>query len=124
MQDAIKRFDPTTETLTEEGCYIIEHSNSADDPKCSIARARLPPGVTTRWHRLADTTERYVILEGQGRVGLGERQPQPVAVGDVVLIPPGVPQRIANTGSVDLIFLAICTPRFVWSAYETLSAVA
>lgn len=124
MQDAIRRFDPTTEALTEEGCYINELSNRADDPGCSIARARVPEGVTTRWHRLTGTTERYVILEGQGRVELGERQPQPVAVGDVVLIPSGMRQRIVNTGSADLIFLAICTPRFAWSAYERISTLA
>lgn len=41
-----------------------------------------------------------------------------VGVGDVVRIPPGCPQRIANTGSSDLVFLAICTPRFLPQAYE------
>lgn len=41
-----------------------------------------------------------------------------VGVGDVVLIPPGCPQRITNTGSADLVFLAICTPRFMPQAYE------
>ena len=39
-------------------------------------------------------------------------------MGDVVLIPPSCPQRITNTGSGDLIFLAICTPRFKQDAYE------
>ncbi len=124
MQYAIRPFDPSTEILTEEGCYIIEQLNSADDPACSIARARVPPGVTTSWHRLEGIMERYVILAGQGRVELGDQPPQPVTEGDVVLIPPSVPQRIANTGSGDLIFLAICTPRFIWSAYEMLSAIA
>jgi mannose-6-phosphate isomerase-like protein (cupin superfamily) len=40
--------------------------------------------------------------------------------GDVVLIPPACPQRIANLGDTDLIFLAICTPRFRPEAYEDL----
>ena len=44
--------------------------------------------------------------------------PTDVAVGDVVLIPPMCRQRIANTGAEDLIFLAICTPRFTMDAYE------
>jgi oxalate decarboxylase/phosphoglucose isomerase-like protein (cupin superfamily) len=39
-------------------------------------------------------------------------------VGDVVLIPPMCRQRITNTGSEDLIFLAICTPRFSNDVYE------
>lgn len=29
-----------------------------------------------------------------------------------------VPQRIANLGDGDLVFLALCTPRFVSEAYQ------
>ncbi|WP_176603742.1 cupin domain-containing protein [Desulfosarcina ovata] len=43
---------------------------------------------------------------------------QPVGPGDVVCIPPACPQRITNTGTLDLIFLAVCTPRFVAEAYR------
>ncbi len=35
-----------------------------------------------------------------------------VAAGDVVVIPPEARQRIRNTGSIDLVFLAICSPPF------------
>jgi mannose-6-phosphate isomerase-like protein (cupin superfamily) len=108
------------EFLISEGCFISEWSNTPEDPAVSIARARVPPGVTTRWHRLRGTTERYVILEGRGRAYVGEREPQEVAPGDVVRIPPALRQRIANTGERDLVFLAICTPRFVQDAYEEL----
>jgi oxalate decarboxylase/phosphoglucose isomerase-like protein (cupin superfamily) len=38
--------------------------------------------------------------------------------GDVVLIPPMCPQRITNCGTDDLVFIAICSPRFVQDAYE------
>lgn len=78
----------------------------------------MPPGITTRWHRVRDTAERYVILEGKGRVEVGELAPQDVAPGDVVLIPPSCRQRITNLGSGDLVFLAVCTPRFTQEAYE------
>ena len=101
-----------------EGCFITEWLNRADDPAVSIARARVPPGVTTRWHRLAGITERYVILEGSGRAYVGANPPQDVGPGDVVSIPPACPQRIANTGTRDLVFLAVCTPRFIREAYE------
>jgi hypothetical protein len=37
---------------------------------------------------------------------------------DVVSIPPACAQRITNTGAGDLVFLAVCTPRFVQEAYE------
>jgi len=38
----------------------------------------------------------------------------------VVLIPAACRQRITNTGAGDLVFLAICTPRFIYDAYEEL----
>lgn len=118
MKEAIRRIDPDAEFYTREKCYITELSNTTDDPEVSIAKARVAPGVTTRWHRLLETTERYIIIEGRGRVEAGSLPPQDVSAGDVVLIPPSCPQRITNLGQGDLIFLAICTPRFKQAAYE------
>jgi mannose-6-phosphate isomerase-like protein (cupin superfamily) len=118
MKESIRRIDPGAEYHTDELCFINELSNTPDDPALSIARARVPPGVVTRWHRLIGTAERYVILEGRGRVDVGALAPEDVGPGDVVIIPPMVPQRIANLGSGDLVFLAICTPRFLPEVYE------
>lgn len=118
MKETIRSIDSGAEFYTPEQCYIIELSNTPDDPEVSIARARVAPRVTTRWHRLVGTTERYVIVEGRGRVEVGSLPPQEVSAGDVVLIPPSCPQRIANIGQGELVFLAICTPRFKQAAYE------
>lgn len=118
MKATIKHQNLGEEFFTDEKCYITELSNTADDPEASIARARLKPGVTTNWHRLNNTAERYYIVNGQGRVEIGELPPQDINAGDVVLIPPLCRQRITNVGTEDLIFLAICTPRFINSAYE------
>jgi mannose-6-phosphate isomerase-like protein (cupin superfamily) len=118
MNEAVKRMNPGAEFYTPEKCYIIELSNTPDDPEISIARARVAPGMTTQWHRLVGTTERYVIIAGNGRVEVGNFFPQDVNVGDIVLIPPYCRQRITNLGQGDLIFLAICTPRFLPEAYE------
>lgn len=118
MKAAIHPYAEAAEAATEERCFISELANTADDPACSIARARVAPGVTTRWHRLHGIAERYVILEGCGRVEIGDLPPRDVHPGDVVSIPPLCRQRITNSGSVDLVFLAICTPRFVWASYE------
>lgn len=120
MQAAVLHHNPATEHHISENCHIIESSNSPDDPALSIARARVEPGVTTRWHKLRNTAERYVILEGRGRVELDKLPPRQVAAGDVVLIPPDCPQRITNTGAGDLIFLALCTPRFLPENYSAL----
>jgi mannose-6-phosphate isomerase-like protein (cupin superfamily) len=117
---AIRPFDPTAEFPIEERCAIVELSNGVHDPGVSIAQARVAPGVTTAWHRLRGTAERYVVLAGRGRVEVGELPPVDVGPGDVVLIPPMCRQRIANTGAGDLLFLTICSPRFVPQAYESL----
>ena len=106
--------------MTPERCYIIELSNSPDDPDVSIARARVSPGITTRLHRLQGTAERYCIISGAGRMEVGDIPPLNVSAGSVVLIPPLCRQRITNTGADDLIFLAICTPPFAQDNYEDL----
>ena len=108
------------EFFTGEQCHITEWSNSGADEQVSIARARVEPGICTRWHRLHDTVERYCILQGRGEVELADMPAQTVVPGDVVIIPPGCAQRIRNTGDGDLVFLAICTPRFSAAAYEQL----
>jgi mannose-6-phosphate isomerase-like protein (cupin superfamily) len=118
MKEAIKQLNPDNEFYSPEKCHITELSNSSDDPDASIVRARVEPGVTTRWHRLRGTVERYYILHGRGRVEIGKLPPQEVRAGDIVLIPPMCRQRISNIGSEDLIFLAICTPRFSNAVYE------
>ena len=121
MKASVRRNDwgdPGAEVHTPENCRIIELSNTPDDPEASIAHARVAPGITTRWHRLIGTAERYVILEGTGRVEVGRLSPQDVRAGDVVIIPPSCPQRITNLGQDHLIFLAVCTPRFRPEAYE------
>ncbi|MCE3000021.1 MAG: cupin domain-containing protein [Betaproteobacteria bacterium] len=120
----ILRPHPGVEVFIDEGCHILELANDENDPAMSIARARVEPGVTTAWHRVRGTVERYVILDGSGRMEVGDLPPQEVQAGDVVLIPPSVRQRIANTGAGDLVFLAICTPRFRPENYEDAAADA
>ncbi|MCP4408825.1 MAG: cupin domain-containing protein [Gammaproteobacteria bacterium] len=118
MKESIRRQDLSSEFYTHEKCFIVELSNSADDEGLSIARARVEPGVTTRWHRLKKSGERYYILSGVGRVEVGSMAPEDVNPGDVVIIPPMCRQRIMNTGHEDLVFLALCTLPFTTDDYE------
>lgn len=117
-EDWISHGADAAEYFFEEGCHITEWRNWPGDPELSVARARVEPGVTTRWHRLRGVTERYVVLSGTGIVEVGSHTPEPVTTGSVVVIAPGVAQRITNIGAIDLEFLAICMPRFTREAYE------
>ena len=118
MKEAVKHVDWNAEYFYEEGCFVLELLNSPEEQELSIARARVKPGVATVRHTLLESAERYVILEGRGLVEVGSLPPEKVEPGDVVLIPARCPQRITNLADEDLVFLAICTPRFTPEQYQ------
>jgi mannose-6-phosphate isomerase-like protein (cupin superfamily) len=118
MKVSIHKARDDGEYFFVEGCYILEMWNTPKDDAVSIARARVRPGDATKWHRLKNIVERYVIMEGIGCVETGDLPPREVGIGDVIVIPCDTRQRITNTGDTDLIFLCICTPRFVQANYE------
>lgn len=129
MKQGIRRLNEHAEFHTEERCHIVEISGKKDDPDMSIARARVEPGVTTQLHEL-DIAERYLVMQGEGEmeygrdIVAGENDPdlerRSVGPGDVVLIPPGVAQRITNTGDDDLVFFCVCTPAWEEGVYHSL----
>lgn len=117
----IVRDDGRTETGIEPGCYLTDWLNDPADNDLSIARICVQPGAETRLRRFKNICERYVVLDGQGRIELvgptkafteGDHTISALEPGDVVVIPPAFSRRITNIGDTDLVFLAICTPRF------------
>lgn len=121
MKPTLKTASNREYFFAEEGCHITELANHPGDEDVSVARARVEPGVTTCWHSLEHTTERYIILSGEGLAEVGHQPPLQMTAGDTLIIPPRCPQRIANTGNEDLVFLAICTPRFKPENYRKLA---
>ena len=119
MKTIVLKQDLAKEFSTPERCFIFESLNASHD-SLSVARARVEAGVTTKWHSVEGTVERYIIAEGRGRVEAGDLKPEEVAPGDVVLIPAGIRQRITNVGGNDLIFYCVCTPRFRGENYRAL----
>jgi mannose-6-phosphate isomerase-like protein (cupin superfamily) len=120
MNVTFRHISESEEFMTPEGCSILESWNNDTDPALSIARARVKPGVTTKLHSVEGIIERYLIIAGTALVTIGNGKTERVAPGDVVVIPPGVSQKATNDGQLDLIFYAICTPRFTQSAYKEL----
>lgn len=118
MKPLIVKADSLNEYLTPEQCFIAENYGSSDG-KVSIARARVKPGVTTVAHHLDGIEEIYIITEGKGIMEINDCSPVEVSVGDVIVIPKGVSQRIKNTGTSDLVFYCVCTPRFNEKCYFT-----
>jgi mannose-6-phosphate isomerase-like protein (cupin superfamily) len=116
MKPKIVKADSLNEYLSAERCFIVENCGSSDG-RVSVARARVKPGVTTVAHHLEGIEEIYIITEGKGVMEIDELEPVEVCVGDVVVIPDGVSQRIKNTGVCDLVFYCVCTPRFAEKCY-------
>lgn len=111
------------EFWTSERCHITELHNSDASPEASLAIARVEPTVTTQLHRLDGICERYIVRKGEGILEVdGVRQL--LRIGDQAVIPAGAAQRIENTGSGDLEFYCLCTPRFVPSSYVDLETDA
>ena len=108
--------------ITKDGSTIREllHPNNSRIKNQSLAEATVPPGSTTQLHRHEKTEEIYHILAGQGCMTLGERHFD-VAPGDSVIISPGTPHCIQNTGDNTLRFLCCCSPAYSHDDTELLA---
>jgi mannose-6-phosphate isomerase-like protein (cupin superfamily) len=98
---------------TKDGSEIREllaHRNSCIQ-KQSLAEARLSPGASTTPHYHPVTEEIYYLLEGFGRMKIGD-ETRDVGPGDAIAIPPGAIHTITNAGSSLLKFLCCCAPAY------------
>jgi mannose-6-phosphate isomerase-like protein (cupin superfamily) len=114
----IIRTESIPEIYTEERCFITEILNAEEFPDISVAQARVRPGVTTALHKLRDTDEKYYVLKGTGEMVIDGKITGRIQAGDLVIISRNITQSVKNTGSDDLVFLCICTPRFQPKNYE------
>lgn len=78
----------------------------------SLAHATVAPGEKSKPHRLK-TDEVYYILQGEGRMHIGD-EVATVYKGDVIDIPPDAVQWIENSSDEPLVFLCIVDP--AWRA--------
>jgi mannose-6-phosphate isomerase-like protein (cupin superfamily) len=98
---------------TKDGSEIREllaHRNSCIRQQ-SLAEARLPPGASSTPHYHPVTEEIYYILEGAGRMRIGE-EVRTVGPGDAIAIPPGQVHSITTTSDIPLKFLCCCAPGY------------
>ena len=98
---------------TKDGSQIREllaHRNSCIR-KQSLAEARVAPGQRTTPHYHPLTEEIYYLLEGTGRMRIGD-EVRDVGPGDAIVIPPGAAHTIENTGAGLLKFLCCCAPAY------------
>ncbi len=119
MREYLVKSDNAAEFWTAERCYITELCNTDCAPDGSLAIARVEPGITTQLHSLTGLTETYIVIEGCGQMEVDGNQFN-IAIGDQVMIPSGIPQRVTALGESDLRFYCLCTPRFSPASYVNL----
>ncbi len=110
----IHNIDEVTPFITKDGSEIREllaYRNSCIRNQ-SLAEARLPPGAATTPHRHVETEEIYYILQGEGRMRVGDDERR-VGPGDAIAIPPGAKHTLLNTGSGAVLkLLCCCAPAY------------
>ena len=106
-------LDELRSFITRDGSSIRELAGPAWTPARhqSLAEATLAPGGETAEHYHPRAEELYYFVAGIGRMRLGESE-SPVAPGDCVVIPPGTPHKLSNTGSAPLVLLCCCAPAY------------
>jgi mannose-6-phosphate isomerase-like protein (cupin superfamily) len=77
----------------------------------SLAEATVPPGGETAEHYHPRTEELYYFVGGSGRMRLGDDEAD-VRTGDCVVIAPGTPHKLWNTGAQPLVLLCCCAPAY------------
>lgn len=109
----IVNLEKTQPFITKDGSEIREllaHRNSCIRNQ-SLAEARIPPGMSTTPHHHPKTEEIYFIIDGQGRMRIGDETCD-VQVGDAIAIPPNSIHQITNTGDTVLRLLCCCAPGY------------
>jgi mannose-6-phosphate isomerase-like protein (cupin superfamily) len=99
--------------ITADGSSIRElaHPSWTAAANQSLAEATVPLGEATAEHFHPRAEELYYFVSGAGRMRLGDDEAD-VAAGDCVVIPPGTPHKLLNTGTAPLVLLCCCAPAY------------
>jgi mannose-6-phosphate isomerase-like protein (cupin superfamily) len=107
------RLEDRPSFITADGSSIRELAGipTGNATNQSLAEATVPPGRDTIEHFHRTSEEIYLFTSGMGRMRLGEQE-APVRAGDAVVIPPGTPHKLHNTGPEPLVLLCCCAPPY------------
>ena len=99
--------------ITADGSAIRELAGPAwtTAQNQSLAEATVAPGEETAEHYHEKTEELYYFTSGHGRMRHGPEEDE-VGPGDCVVIPPGTPHKLWNTGAEPLVLLCCCAPAY------------
>jgi mannose-6-phosphate isomerase-like protein (cupin superfamily) len=95
--------------------HIFLQQGDPPGTKLAITWVDVPPGARQMLHR-HEPEQVYVIVEGTGRMRVGEEEEE-VVTGDLIYIPPNLVHAIENRSEDVLSYLSAATPAFDIAAY-------
>jgi len=109
----VGRLDEASPFTTLDGSQIREVAGPVSLPTLnqSLAEATVPVGGETVEHLHRNSEELYAFTSGMGRIKVGTEE-RDVRAGDVVVLPPGTPHKLWNTGEEPLRLLCCCAPAY------------
>jgi mannose-6-phosphate isomerase-like protein (cupin superfamily) len=109
----IEKLDSVEPFITKDGSEIRELAGvpTGNSLHQSLAEATVPPGAETQEHYHEVSEEIYFFTSGSGRMKLGDDETD-VSASDTVVIPPGTPHKLWNTGPDPLKLLCCCAPPY------------
>jgi mannose-6-phosphate isomerase-like protein (cupin superfamily) len=109
----IENLERAEPVVTKDGSEIRELAGipTGNSVQQSLAEATVPPGAETEEHYHGVTEEIYFFTSGTGVMKLGDEETT-VSPGDTVVIPPGTPHKLTNTGTEPLKLLCCCAPPY------------
>jgi len=75
----------------------------------SVTWLEVPEGIDQELHSHEEAEQVYIVVSGSGTMTVAG-DTQPVAQGDLVLVPPATDHSIANSGSTDLCCVSVQSP--------------
>ncbi len=95
---------------------LIDRSTSLIE-RCSLAEEVLPVGAAVGRHHHLETEEIYYVLQGVGRMTVGDSERE-VKAGDAVFIPRGSAHTLVNTGTEPITILLVCGPAYLYEDHH------
>ena len=95
---------------------LVDRTTSNID-LCSLAEEILPVGAAVGSHHHLKTEEIYYILEGRGRMRVGD-EVREVEAGDAIFIPRRATHTLENSGDDPLRLLLVCGPAYSYEDHR------
>ena len=98
---------------TMDGSTIRELAGAVSLPSRnqSLAEASVAVGGATAEHYHHVAEELYFLTAGTGRLRVGDEE-RDVRAGQCIVIPPGAPHKLWNTGDEPVVLLCCCAPPY------------